>query len=277
MPTDSKRENIWDHLRYLRPFLLTLVAAFALGLLWNGPLAGAVVAGLAWFVYWMGWWLRKAMTRMSWGHVAEEERLELTVDSTTLFGWENGVFEIPTHPLARNLLVPLDMVIPTRPEYRLDGGDVRAYTEIRPDGTYTVWEADAPAAIPDWLVVRPNELPTVARRWVDVEDVLVGHEAFDTLAVVRGPTSDRVRTFFWNHDLAESLLKLYEEIGPFAIRDGTIRVEERGMARQSTDIEPPLRRVRRAAAALREELSDRASDREQQHREQQRSAAYVYE
>ena len=232
-----------DRLFSIRPFAGTLVFVTLFAWAAWGWLPALFAAAAAWGIYWLVWVFRYGATKLSWEHAADE----LDVD---LVRHDAGVFHPGDDPLASLLLV----MTPDQPDFELtgtlDGRDVTVRVDLDASPTRTIWEVDTTDLLPDWLSVRPSSLEAFADRWLDLEDVIIGHAELDTRAVIAGPDEDTVREFFWDHDIADDLVRLFDDVGPFRILDGRVRITATGIARQSRPIRNNVERLRAIADCL---------------------------
>lgn len=248
-----------------------LVLGFAL--LWYvyGLITAGVGSATGWILYRIFALFHIGMTYLSWRHAADAFDLEFSdVDAD------------PSNPTG-NFLGPLGpLILPYQPEYELtgvrDGRSVRVHVDANGATLRTVWTVDAPDVIPEWLMVRPQSVKATADRWLDVEDVKIGETPFDDLIVVAGPDADDVKTFFWEHDIADELVELRAESPDFEISDGEIRMSESGIARRSRPIRDGLERLLEIADRLEETAAaDEATRLEETDDAERPEAAHVYE
>ncbi len=233
--------------------------------------AAAGVAG-AWLVHFAFWSLRYRLTEQSWRAVADEYGLELRVDGRRPDESEGT----PVRRLLR-------MLTPPDEDFELagtlDGRQVRMFVEGPADGRMTAWAVDVANLLPMWLKLQPSTVKATASRWLDLEDVSVGHPEFDDRVVVGGHDADRVREFFWDHDLAETLDELFDQAGPFEIEGGWIRHVVEGTTRSKHSLQRQLERVRTVANRLEAAIDEEAvleTDQGVEETEAAEEAVYVY-
>jgi hypothetical protein len=119
----------------------------------------------------------------------------------------------------------------------IEGRPVRIHVDGSGDSPRTVWEVDCTEFLPDWLNLRPARLRVTADWWVETGDVKVGHRELDRRFMVGGAEADRVRAFFWEHELGDDFAELFDDVGSFEVVDGVLRDSRQGIVRDGHTIQ----------------------------------------
>lgn len=226
--------------REVTPVLGVMAVVFVVGWLLADAVTGMLVTGVILLGYWVIWAFRYFATQFSWEHAAGELDCRLT---------------------EHNRLTPF---VPVSPAFEIAGEyagrTVEVAVETQVFRQRTVWKVDCSGVVPDWLRVSPSSVAASADRWLDVDDVKLGHEEFDGRAVVGGKAADEVRAFMWERGLAEGIVEIFEEYEAFEIADGVVRFVESGVARRSSTIRDNVERAVDIADRLAEVAGQRSSE-----------------
>jgi len=237
---------------------------------WGGAVAGVVGA---WLIHFAFWSLRYRLSVGAWQSIAEEYGLEFREPHEGLAGAEgNGVergLRVLTPPDERFELAGT-----------IEGREVRMFVEGPADERATVWAVDVADLLPTWLRLKPSAVKAAVSRGLDLSDVDIGHPEFDDRAVIGGHEADRVREFFWEHDLGDVLDELFDHVGPFEIERGWIRHVGEGTTRSERTLRRQLERVRTVANRLEATVGGNTvlgEGEESEETEAAEAAVHVYE
>ena len=243
-----------------------------LGYVLSGAWAAAAGVAGAWTVHFLFWSLRDRLTTKAWQSVADEYGLDCRRES----GERPGSGDSPVERFLRGLTPPDENF---ELAGTVDGRRVRMFVEGPADARVSVWAVDVADLLPEWLRVYPSKVEATAGRWLDLGDIDVGHPEFDDRAVIGGTEADRLREFFWEHDLADALDELYDHVGPFEIEGGWLRHVADGTTRSERSLRLQLERLRTVANRLEATMEDTVLDVEtgNEKAEAAEAAVHVYD
>lgn len=215
-----------------------------------GIVAGVFGAIAATWVYTAGRSLVHASTRSAWKDAADEiaELLDSRSDGAeTSLELEERADGSGWIGVARDTGLELVGEIEGRP------ARIRATDEA--GSRRTTWEIDCTDFLPDWLDLRPARVEASADWWVQTGDVKVGHEELDRRFMVGGAEAEKVRAFFWEHELGDDFAEVFDAAGSFEIADGVIRDMQEGVVRRSQALRNQAARLRTVADRLEQVVS----------------------